>query len=139
MSELTNSYHKLLKMATKMEKLRLVLYWLTSVGAALLFAVPGSALLVKAAHFVTEMARLGYPNYFLFPFGLLKVVGAVTILVPDFSRLKEWAYAGMVFDVVFAAYSRATMNDPLSQVLLPLVIGTLVLTSWALRPASRKL
>jgi uncharacterized membrane protein YphA (DoxX/SURF4 family) len=122
-----------------MKKLRLVLYWLTSVAAALLFAVPGSALLVKAAHFATEMARLGYPDYFLFPFGLLKVVGAVTILVPSFPRLKEWAYAGMVFDVAFAAYSRASVNDPLSQILFPLVIGTLAVASWALRPASRTL
>jgi uncharacterized membrane protein YphA (DoxX/SURF4 family) len=126
-------------MATKMEKPRLVLYWLTSVAAALLFAIPGSALLVKAAHFATEMARLGYPDYFLFPFGLFKVTGAITILVPGLARFKEWAYAGMVFDVVFAAYSRAAMNNPLPQILFPLVIGTLVVASWALRPASRKL
>jgi uncharacterized membrane protein YphA (DoxX/SURF4 family) len=126
-------------MATKMEKTRLVLYWLTSVAAALLFAIPGSALLVKAAHFATEMARLGYPDYFLFPFGLFKVTGAITILAPGLLRFKEWAYAGMVFDVIFAAYSRAAVNDPLPQILFPLVIGTLVVASWALRPSSRKL
>ena len=139
MSELTNSYLKTLKMTTNLGKLGLVLYWLTSVGAALLFAVPGCALLVKAEHFALEMTRLGYPGYFLLPFGLFKVVGAVTILVPGLPRLKEWAYAGMVFDVAFAAYSRAAENDPLPQVLFPLVIGTLVLASWALRPVSRKL
>jgi uncharacterized membrane protein YphA (DoxX/SURF4 family) len=126
-------------MATKMEKSGFVLYWFTSVAAALLFAIPGSALLVKAAHFATEMARLGYPDYFLFPFGLLKVTGAITILIPGLARFKEWAYAGMVFDVVFAAYSRAAVNDPLPQILFPLVIGTLVVASWALRPTSRKL
>lgn len=122
-----------------MEKLRLVLYWFTSAAAAILFAIPGCALLLKAAHFATEMARLGYPDYFLFPFGLLKITGAITILVPGLPRLKEWAYAGMVFDVVFAAYSRAAVNDPLPQILFPLCIGTLVVASWALRPASRKL
>jgi uncharacterized membrane protein YphA (DoxX/SURF4 family) len=126
-------------MATKMASPKLVFYWLTSVAAALLFAIPGSALLVKAAHFATEMARLGYPDYFLFPFGLLKVTGAITILVPGLPRLKEWAYAGMVFDVVFAAYSRAAVHDPLPQILFPLVIGTLVIASWTLRPVSRKL
>jgi hypothetical protein len=41
--------------------------------------------------------------------------------------------------VVFAAYSRAAVNDPLPQILFPLVIGTLVMASWALRPTSRKL
>src|SRR5258708_33559568 len=102
-------------MATNMGKSRLVLYWLTCVGTALLFAVPGCALLVKAAHFETEMARLGYPGYVLFPFGLFKIFGAVTILAPGFPRLKEWAYAGMVLDVAFATYSRAAVSDPLSQ------------------------
>ncbi len=139
MSELTHLYDKLLKMATKMEKPALVFYWLASVAAALLFAIPGSALLMKVAHFATEMARLGYPDYFLFLFGLLKVAGAITILLPGLARLKEWAYAGMMFDVVFAAYSRAALNDPLPQIIFPLVIGGVVLTSWALRPATRKL
>lgn len=122
-----------------MEKRGLALYWLTSVATALLFAIPGSALLVKAPHFATEMARLGYPDYFLFPFGLFKVTGAITILVPGLARLKEWAYAGMVCDVVFAVYSRAAVNDPLPQILFPLVIGTLAVASWALRPAWRKI
>jgi hypothetical protein len=116
----------------------LVLHWLSSSATALLFLIPGGALLLKAAHFATEMARLGYPDYFLFPFGLFKVAGAVTILAPGLPRLKEWAYAGMVFDVAFAIYSRAAVNDPLPQVLFPLIIGALAVASWALRPASRK-
>ncbi len=122
-----------------MGKSRLVLYWLTTAPAALLFAVPGSALLLGIPHFTVEMARLGYPGYFLTLFGFLKIVGAVTILVPGFARFKEWAYAGMLFDAVFASYSRAAIGDPLPQILLPLAIGALVLASWALRPASRKL
>src|SRR5690348_329563 len=104
---------------------RLALYWLTTVPAALLFAVPGSALLAGVAHFTLEMARLGYPAYFLMLFGFLKIVGAVTILLPGFARFKEWAYAGMLFDAVFASYSRAAIGDPLPQILLPLAIGAL--------------
>jgi len=30
------------------------------------------------------------------------VLGAIAILVPGFARLKEWAYAGIFFDVVGA-------------------------------------
>lgn len=114
-------------------------YWMASGIVALLFAVPGTALLIGVPHFTVEMARLGYPNYFLVLFGLLKIIGALTILAPGFPRLKEWAYAGMVFDALFAAYSRGALGDPLPQTLLPLLIGGLVLTSWALRPATRKL
>ncbi len=115
------------------------MYWLASIAAAALFAVPGSALLLGIPHFTVEMARFGYPGYFLLPFGLLKILAAVTIVAPGFPRLKEWAYAGMVFDTIFAVYSRAALHDPLPQIILPLVIGALVLTSWALRPSTRKL
>jgi uncharacterized membrane protein YphA (DoxX/SURF4 family) len=116
-----------------------VLYWLATGAVALLFAVPGSALLAGVPHFTVEMARLGYPSYFLVLFGVLKIIGALTILAPGFPRLKEWAYAGMVFDAVFATYSRGALGDPLPQIILPLVIGGAVLTSWSLRPATRKL
>ena len=117
----------------------IVAYWLTTVPVALLFAIPGSALLYGAPHFTLEMARLGYPSYFLILFGILKILGAIVIAVPGLPRFKEWAYAGMVFDAVFAAYSRASVHDPLLQSIFPLVIGALVLASWALRPAARKL
>ena len=120
-----------------MKEWRRILYWLATGAVALLFAVPGAALLAGVPHFTVEMARLGYPGYFLTLFGLLKIVGAVTILAPGFARLKEWAYAGMVFDALFAAYSRGAIGDPLPQIILPLLIGGLVLTSWALRPAAR--
>jgi uncharacterized membrane protein YphA (DoxX/SURF4 family) len=122
-----------------MKEWRRILYWLATGTVALLFAVPGSALLAGVPHFTVEMARLGYPNYFLTLFGLLKITGAATILAPGFARLKEWAYAGMVFDALFAAYSRGATSDPLPQIILPLLIGALALTSWALRPAARKL
>jgi uncharacterized membrane protein YphA (DoxX/SURF4 family) len=116
-----------------------VLYWPVTGIVALLFAVPGSALLVGVPHFTVEMARLGYPGYFLVLFGLLKIIGALAILAPGVRRFKEWAYAGMAFDALFAAWSRGALGDPIPQIIFPLVIGGLVFASWALRPAARKL
>lgn len=116
-----------------------IVYWLATVVTAALFAVPGAALLARDHHFAAEMARLGYPAYFLLPFGALKILGALVVLLPGMPRVKEWAYAGMAFDVAFAVYSRAALGDALPMVLLPLVIGAVALLSWATRPASRKL
>lgn len=121
------------------QKLRLAFYWLVTVITAGLFAVPGTFLLLRRAPFPAEMARLGYPAYFLTPFGILKILGAIVILLPGTRRAKEWAYAGIVFDAAFAAYSRTAIGDPLPQVFLPLCIGVSALCSWALRPATRKL
>ena len=49
--------------------------------------------------------------YFLTIIGVWKVLGAIAILVPGFARLKEWAYAGIFFDVTGAAASHWAVGD----------------------------
>lgn len=116
---------------------RTVVYWVTTLLAALLFAVPGMALSARAPHFVVEMAHLGYPPYFVSILGPLKILGAAAILAPRVPRLKEWAYAGMMLDVMSAVASRIAVGDGGLKVIVPLVIGGLVLLSYVLRPEYR--
>ena len=67
------------------------------------------------------------------------MLGAAAVLAPRLPRLKEWAYAGMVFDLTGAARSHAAVGDAAAKVVTPLVLLALVVASWALRPQSRKL
>ncbi len=80
-------------------------YWIvTAIFAAFMVfsAVPDVLVLPDA---VTMITGLGYPTY-LIPFlGVAKIVGAIVLLIPGFSRLKEWAYAGLFFDLLGATYS----------------------------------
>lgn len=108
-------------------------YWIVTALSALLFAVPGTALLLRVPHFTQDMAHLGYPAYFLVLLGTWKILGAGVVLTPGLPRLKEWAYAGMVFDVTSAAISRAVMGDGTVKIVAPLLVGVLVLLSWKLR------
>ncbi len=85
---------------------------------------------------------LGYPAYFVTILGVWKVLGAIAILVPGFPRLKEWAYAGIFFDVTGAAASCAAVGGYGAyafHVIAPLIIAGLCVASWALRPQSRKI
>jgi uncharacterized membrane protein YphA (DoxX/SURF4 family) len=116
-----------------------IIYWGATVIAALLFAVPGGALVAHVPHFAAEMGRLGYPPYFLYLLGVAKVLGAFAILAPRLPRIKEWAYAGMMIDVTGAIVSHAAVGDEAAKVVLPVVIACVVMTSWALRPPSRTL
>jgi uncharacterized membrane protein YphA (DoxX/SURF4 family) len=116
-----------------------IIYWIATLVAATAFAVPGVANLAHTSHIVHDMAHLGYPSYFLTALGTWKVLGAIAILAPRFPRLKEWAYAGMIFDLTGAAFSRAAMQDGLLMAGIPLCIGLIVVVSWTLRPASRVL
>src|ERR1700729_1054881 len=84
--------------------------------------------------------QLGYPMYFFAILGFWKVLGAIAILVPRFPRLKEWAYAGIFFDLTGAAASSAAVGGygPYAfHVLVPLFLAGLTVASWALRPESR--
>jgi len=84
-------------------------------------------------------ARLGYPLFLLNILGVWKFPCAVTLVLPRFLRLKEWAYAGAVFLYTGAAASHQMAGEPPSHWVGPLVFALMTLGSWALRPASRRL
>lgn len=116
-----------------------IAYWVTTVLTALLFAAPGIGDVIGLSHFVAESMRLGYPSYFLPFLGVWKILGGVAILLPRTARLKEWAYAGMMFDISGALTSRIVVGDPVPMIIVPCVLAALVLASWALRPQQRRL
>ncbi len=85
---------------------------------------------------------LHYPAYFVTILGVWKVLGAIAILIPRFPRLKEWAYAGIIFDLTGAAASIAAVGGYGAygfHILAPLIIAGLAMASWYLRPPSRKI
>ncbi|MEO8178627.1 MAG: DoxX family protein [Deltaproteobacteria bacterium] len=114
-------------------------YWITTGLVALAFAFGGVADLARFPDVIAGMAQLGYPAYLAGLLGLWKVLGAGAILAPGTARLKEWAYAGMFFDLTGAAYSHASSGDPTGKILTPLVLLGLVAASWALRSDARAL
>lgn len=118
---------------------RNAIYWLTTVLLALELVVGGvwDVLRVPQVHVITD--RLGYPPYFLVILGIWKLLGAVAVIVPRFPRLKEWAYAGVVFDLTGAFVSNLAsgVTDTGTLAFLLLMMGVTA-TSWALRPASRR-
>ena len=80
--------------------------------------------------------------YFFAILGVWKMLGAIAILVPRYPRLKEWAYAGIFFDLTGAAASCAWVGGYGAygfHVIAPLMIAGLCVASWALRPESRKI
>src|SRR5215470_14626180 len=118
---------------------RNVIYWVTTALLASELVLGGvwDVLRVPQVHVI--IVRLGYPPYFLVILGIWKILGAVAVIVPRFPRLKEWAYAGVVFDLTGAlvsnVVSRVTDTGPLA--FLVVMMGVTA-TSWALRPASRR-
>jgi uncharacterized membrane protein YphA (DoxX/SURF4 family) len=58
--------------------------------------------------------HLGYPPYLLLFVGIAKILGVLAVLIPGTGRLKEWAYAGLIFDLTGALYSHLSVGDPMT-------------------------
>ncbi len=124
-------------------KAKIVVYWATTGLVAFFIGGGGLAQIWQYQtnpHSVVPV--LDYPMYFFAILGFWKVLGAIAILVPRFPRLKEWAYAGIFFDLTGAAVSCAAVGGYGAfgfHVLAPLIIAGFCVASWALRPANRSL
>lgn len=114
-----------------MNKLNL-LYWGVTGLLALLMTLSSVPNVLSSPESVAFFRHLGYPAYLLPFLGVAKLLGVLAILVPGFPRLREWAYAGFVFDLSGALYSFIAVGDPPSM-WFPLLIGlALVAASYLL-------
>ena len=81
------------------------IYWIVTglFCAFMIFSsIPDIMVTPEAVTFITS---LGYPKYFIPFIGVAKLLGVIAILIPGFPTLKEWAYAGLFFDLLGATYS----------------------------------
>ena len=114
-------------------------YWASTVVLALAMLSGGAAELALRRETVEGMVLLGYPLYFIRIIGFWKVLGSVALLAPRCPRLKEWAYAGIFFNMTGAAVSHAVTGAAGWHVIVTTAFAVLTLMSWALRPPSRTL
>ena len=92
-----------------------IVYWVATVLFAAFMistAIPNITMDPQSIEFIGK--QLGYPNY-LIPFlGWAKLFGSIGIMIPGNWRIKEWAYAGLFFDLTGAMYSAVAVSgfDP---------------------------
>ncbi|WP_426502872.1 DoxX family protein [Dactylosporangium sp. McL0621] len=95
--------------------------------------------LLRMAPFYPIMIDLGYPSYLATILGTAKILAGAVLLAPRLPRLKEWAYAGILINMIGAAASHVAMHHSATSLIAPAVFAGLALLSWALRPAARRL
>lgn len=107
-----------------MKKTTTIAYW----AFTILFAFPmfssGIMHIMSSPESVQGFGELGLPAYLLPLLGWAKVAGVVAILIPGYPRIKEWAYAGLQFDMLGAIYCIAAIGKP---VVMWLPLGVIVL------------
>lgn len=90
-----------------------ILYWIFTIIFAAFMAMGAFYDIISHPIAIQGMhTELGYPLYFIPFIGVLKMLGAIVILLPGFHRIKEWAYAGFAFDLIGATYSVYSIGKP---------------------------
>ncbi len=107
-----------------------IIYWVTT---TLIFLFEG---VMPALTSQTELAKqgirhLGYPEYFGLALAVCKVIGSLLLIIPQVPpRLKEWAYAGFVFDFLFAFISLWAVDGLSGQTFFPLLVLGVLMVSY---------
>ena len=116
-----------------------IIYWIATIWLSLGMLSTGIVQLLKTKEETDMMTRLGYPFYFLTLIGVWKILGVVTVLIPKFPLLKEWAYAGFFFAMTGAIFSHFACGDEAKEFFGPVLLLILTVVSWYFRPPRRKL
>ena len=86
-----------------MKKIR-IFYWITTILFSLLMLFSSVSSLMSPAQAEAFFKTINMPAYLISFLSVAKLLGVIAILVPGFKRLKEWAYAGLTFDLIGAVY-----------------------------------
>ena len=105
-----------------MTKTMKIIYWVSTLWLALGMLSTGVVQLLRWKEDVDLVVSLGYPVYFLTLIGVWKIFGVVTVLIPKFPLLKEWAYAGLFFDLAGAIYSGVAASGKFDPMMLTMAI-----------------
>lgn len=121
-----------------MEKRNRIIYWIATIWLALGMTATGIVQLMQVEEETKSMERLGYPMYLLTLLGVWKILGVIAILIPKFTLVKEWAYAGFFFAMTGAVYSHIAAGDRPGELFGPVLLIVLIAVSWYFRPANRR-
>jgi len=113
---------------------RRVIY-ITSTAILVLELLTGA--FMDLGHFpvvVQDVRSIGYPTYVLYIVGVWKILAGGALLWPRLPRLREWAYAGVFFEMSGAVASHVLVGDPMGRFAAPLAFTFLTLVSWWFQP-----
>ncbi|PIF45931.1 DoxX-like protein [Chryseobacterium sp. 52] len=109
-----------------------IIFWTVTIIIALMEAVIPIITWITAPDLLTAGTKaLAYPDYFAYSLVIAKVLGVIAIVYTKTpSKIKEWAYAGLSFTLIFAFISHCCVDRDISYLILPLVFLAILMTSY---------
>lgn len=109
-----------------------IIFWVATTIIVLWEGVMPLGTMLFAPQYVTAGTKLlGYPDYFAYALIICKVLGVIAISYPNApAKLKEWAYAGLTFNLMFAFISHTYVDQNIGFMLMPLVFLGILAVSY---------
>jgi len=99
---------------SKASKIEKIIYWTGVSLIAAIFLLSGYLQITNPIS-RTQYISSGYPAHFTFLLGCFNIAGVVGLLMPpDINWIKEWAFAGFVFEMIFAFVASCLGNNIIS-------------------------
>ena len=109
-----------------------IIFWVATIIIFLFEGLMPLGTLLFATEYATAGTKLlGYPDYFAHALIICKVLGATALIIPTLHpKIREWAYAGLTFNLIFAVVSHAVVDGEIANILMPIVIGGVLAISY---------
>jgi len=107
-----------------------IIYWGTTgvITAMMLFSAFGY---FTSPDMKGAFVHLGFPDYFRIELGVLKVLGALALIIPMVpSKIKLLAYFGFALTFVSAFIAHTASGDPISVGIVPLIFLAILGVSY---------
>jgi hypothetical protein len=109
-----------------------IIFWVATIFLIIWEGIMPLSTIFLAPEYVTAGTKsLGYPDYFAYTLIICKVLGVIAIGYPKTpTKLKEWAYAGLAYNLIYAFISHACVDKNIGYMLLPLIVLGILAVSY---------
>lgn len=94
-----------------MEKRNKIIYWVATGLLSALMITSATRYLIDIGEFRQYFVAFGYNARIVIPLAIAKLLAVVVILSNKSVILKEWAYAGLLFNFLLALEAHIAIND----------------------------
>ncbi len=106
-----------------------ITYWVTTGIFSFMMAYSAYGYLTNPM-FDQAFTHLGFPAYFRIELAILKIVGALVLILPVASRLKDLAYGGFALTLVSAVIAHLNLGDAPNHTYMPIPFLVILVVSY---------
>jgi len=108
-----------------------IIYWIATSLLSLMILCSAALYFVQTEEIAKVFKLLGYPTHLIIPIAVAKTLGILTLLRNREQKLVEWAYAGLFFEFLLAAFSHWQAQD--GDIAASIVALVLLMVSYNLK------